>query len=159
MSQQSLSSLAPEFNNKYMGNSMGNSMSGMNNMNMNAPMDMNKTLSADDYKRYCHKMKQMECCQKRAKDCMECVEEPKCEPVKCEEPCGFFDMGWLGMLLLWFIIFTVIFWLIYYSLNPSWVQNADGTINTAKVLLAAIVSAIILVIIIWLIKACIAYSC
>ena len=47
MSQQSLNSLAPEFmNNKYMDAPMNA---------MNAPM-LNKAMSADDYKRYCHKI-------------------------------------------------------------------------------------------------------
>ncbi len=94
----------------------------------------------------------------------ECAEEYKkrekteieCEPV---EPCNdSFGFGWLGVLILWFIIFTVLFWLIFYSLAPSWTLNQDGTINTGKVLLASIIAAIILVIIIWLIKSCIDYS-
>jgi hypothetical protein len=60
---------------------------------------------------------------------------------------------WLGALLLWFIIFTVIFWLIYYSLKPSFVlQNDSNQIDTAKVLLAAVITALILIIIIWLIR-------
>lgn len=115
-------------------------------------------LNNSDYSRYCNKMKEMECCEEKLRECNECaVEEP------CQDPCdpckttSAFDMGWLGMLLLWFIIFTVLFWLIFYSLQPSWVLNADGTVNTGKVLLAAIVAAIILVIIIWLIKSCISH--
>lgn len=116
-------------------------------------------LANDDYQRYCNKMKEMECCEEKMRECKECVvEEPCADP--CADPCkttSTFDMGWLGMLLLWFIIFTVLFWLIFYSLQPSWVLNADGTVNTGKVLLAAIVSAIILVIIIWLIKSCISH--
>ena len=60
---------------------------------------------------------------------------------------------WLGTLVLWFIIFTVLFWLIYYSLKPNFVLQKQTTqIDTGKVLLAAIVSSIILVIIVWLIK-------
>lgn len=61
--------------------------------------------------------------------------------------------GWLGALILWFIIFTVLFWLIYYSLKPGFVLNADGDVDTGKVLLASVISSLILVIIIWLIKA------
>lgn len=116
-------------------------------------------LNQSDYGRYCNKMKEIECCEEKLKECNECVVEEPCCPDPCD-PCkttSAFDMGWLGMLLLWFIIFTVLFWLIFYSLQPSWVLNADGTINTGKVLLSAIVSAIILVIIIWLIKSCICH--
>jgi hypothetical protein len=112
-------------------------------------------LSGDDYRRYCQKMKEMDACKAREIACNECVVE---EP--CEDPCNnsYFDMGWLGMLLLWFIIFTVLFWLIFYSLQPDFVLNSDGSVNTVKTLLAAIVAAIVLVLVIWLIKSCISYS-
>lgn len=120
-------------------------------------------MSADDYRRYCNKMSEIERCQERAKCCNE---PPVCPEVKCADPCAdpcattsYFDFGWLGMLLLWFIIFTVLFWLIYYSLNPAFVQNEDGSINTSTVLLASIISSLILVIIIWVIFSCVKYSC
>lgn len=77
---------------------------------------------------------------------------------KCDDPCKSgrdmgWGWGWLGALILWFIVFTVLFWLIYYSLKPSFVLQTDSNqVDTAKVLLAAVISAIILVIIIWLIK-------
>ena len=115
-------------------------------------------MNQDDYRRYCNKMGEIERCQERAKCCNE---PPVCpEVVKCEtDPCSttsYFDMGWLGMLLLWFIIFTVLFWLIFYSLNPAFVQNENsGDVNTGKVLLASIVSSIILVIVIFLIYSCV----
>jgi uncharacterized BrkB/YihY/UPF0761 family membrane protein len=59
---------------------------------------------------------------------------------------------WLGAALLWFIVFTVLFWLVYYSLKPSYVLEDDGQVDTAKVLLAAVITAILLLIIVWLIK-------
>lgn len=60
---------------------------------------------------------------------------------------------WLGALLLWFVIFIVVFWLIYYSLKPTFVlQNDNNQVDTAKVLLASVISALVLVIIIWLIR-------
>lgn len=94
----------------------------------------------------------------------ECPKKPECPPKKEEcpkkecDPCAKsnngYGWGWLGALILWFIIFTVLFWLIYYSLKPSFVlQNDSNQVDTAKVLLAAVISALILVIIIWLIKA------
>jgi hypothetical protein len=131
---QNLNSLAPEFMNKHSRN-------------------VENHLSPDDYKRWCHKKAEIEKCNKQKIDCLEC-EKP------CDDPCAneSFGFGWLGILILWFIIFTVMFWLIFYSLNPSWSQNQDGTVNTGKVLLAAIIAAIVLVIIIWLIKSCIEYS-
>jgi len=74
-----------------------------------------------------------------------------CDPCKTGMESGW---GWLGALILWFIIFTVLFWLIYYSLKPAFVlQTNSNQVDTAKVLLAAVISALILVIIIWLIKA------
>lgn len=133
---QSLNSLAPEFMNKY---------------------ERSDKLSTDDYKRWCHKKSEKEHCNMQLKECLEC-EKPYEKADPCEDSCQNFGFGWLGILILWFIIFTVLFWLIFYSLNPSWAQNQDGTINTGKVLLAAIIAAIILVIIIWLIKSCIDYA-
>lgn len=71
-----------------------------------------------------------------------------------EKPCKRNVWSWIGALILWFIIFTVLFWLIFYSLKPSFVlQNDSNQVDTAKVLLAAIVSSIILVLVIWLINA------
>jgi len=88
-----------------------------------------------------------------------CIEQ--C-PVKtpCIEQCPVNTLGnktyewsWLGALILWFIIFTVLFWLIFYSLKPNFVLQTNSTqVDTSKVLLSAIISSLILVIIIWLIK-------
>lgn len=102
----------------------------------------------------------------------ECPKKPQCPPkveecpkkvVECPKPCPKpcdpcastgYGWGWLGALILWFIIFTVLFWLIFYSLKPSFVLQSDSNqVDTAKVLLAAVIAALILVIIIWLIKA------
>ena len=87
-----------------------------------------------------------------------CQEEVICDPCEIKKDCdpckSNYGWGWLGALILWFIIITVLFWLIYYSLKPSFVLQTDSNqVDTAKVLLAAVISALILVIIIWLIKA------
>lgn len=112
-----------------------------------------------------------------------CKEAPMCSPppvpavtVSCPQPApvapvvcattvqptcatGSNDMGcwaWLGSAVLTFIVLTVIFWLIYYSLHPSFVTTPGigaFDVDTAKVLLAAVLSALILLIIIWLIWA------
>jgi len=133
----SLNSLAPEFENRYERPMMGNE----------------PKMSKHDYKLFCNRLKSMENCREREQDCaVDCVEP-------CEEVCeSTFGLGWLGALILWFIIFIVLFWLIFYSVRPSWALNPDGSVNTSKILLMAIVSALILIIIIWLIKACIDYS-
>lgn len=84
---------------------------------------------------------------------------PPCnEPVVCQKPCDKpceKDWGWLMWLagvVIWYIILLVLFWLIFYSLKPSWVL-VDGTsvVDTSKVLLAAAVAALLLLIIIGLI--------
>lgn len=87
-----------------------------------------------------------------------CAPKTPC-PKKCDDPCAKdarsqdAGWGWLGALILWFIVFTVLFWLIYYSLKPSFVlQSGTNQVDTAKVLLAAVISSLILVIVIWLIK-------
>jgi outer membrane biosynthesis protein TonB len=103
-------------------------------------------------------------CPKKVIECppkpVECPPKPvECPPKKCEDPCApvtttGYGWGWLGALILWFIIFTVLFWLIFYSLKPSFVLQTDSNqVDTAKVLLAAVIAALILVIVIWLIKA------
>lgn len=82
-----------------------------------------------------------------------CAKEAVCEP--CAKPNQYENSSWawLGGLVLWFIIFTVLFWLIFYSLRPSFVLQSDSNqVDTAKVLLAAVIAALILVIVIWLIK-------
>lgn len=87
----------------------------------------------------------------------------------CSMPCGHqqcygttckFAKGganawaWVGGLILWLIIFTVMFWLIYYSLAPSFFIKKDtNQVDTAKVLLASVISALILIIIAWAIVA------
>lgn len=61
--------------------------------------------------------------------------------------------GWLVSLFIWFVLFTVLFWLIFFSLKPAFVlQNESSNVDTARVLLAAVISASVLVITIWLIK-------
>ena len=84
-----------------------------------------------------------------------------CEKSKpCESKCGdIYGWGWLGALFLWFVILMVFFWLIFYSLKPSFVlQNDSNQVDTGKVLLASILSAIILIAIIWLIKYAITHT-
>ena len=61
--------------------------------------------------------------------------------------------GWLGAIILWFIVFTVLFWLIFYSLRPRFVlKNDSNEIDPGKVLLSAVIAAIIVVIVIFLIR-------
>lgn len=84
-----------------------------------------------------------------------------CDPcqIKTCDPCADgFNLSWLATLILWFIILLVLFYLIFFSLKPQWVLNPDDTVNTAKVLLGAVIAALILLIIIWLIKSCVEYS-
>lgn len=100
-------------------------------------------------------------CPPKVVECPPKVEECPKKVVECPKPCADpcapaagYGWGWLGALILWFIIFTVLFWLIFYSLKPSFVlQTNSNQVDTAKVLLAAVIAALILVIIIWLIKA------
>lgn len=87
------------------------------------------------------------------KDPCATVEKDPCAKTKSLDYGWGYGWGWLGVLILWFIIFTVLFWLIYYSLKPSFVlQSNSDQVDTGKVLLAAVISALILVVVIWLIK-------
>jgi hypothetical protein len=79
--------------------------------------------------------------------------EPKCDPCAGTKSVNS-SWEWFGLFVLWFIALTVLFWLIYYSLKPPFVLQSDGNqVDTAKVLLAAVISAFVLIVIIWLIKA------
>lgn len=85
------------------------------------------------------------------------VTEQCAKPVACGAHHQGYDMGhgwgWLGALIMWLLIFIVFFWLVFFSLKPSWVlKSGTQEVDTAKVLLAAVIAAVILVIIIWLIK-------
>jgi hypothetical protein len=84
-----------------------------------------------------------------SKECDPC-EKPKDDP--CEKMMGY-KWGWLGALILWFIIFTVLFWLLLFSLKPEFVlKNYSKEVDTGKVLLSAVIAALILVIILWLVR-------
>lgn len=93
--------------------------------------------------------------------CDNIVQNDKCAPppvVKCDPCAGTKSVSssweWFGLFVLWFIALTVLFWLVYYSLKPPIVLQSDGNqVDTAKVLLAAVISAFVLIVIIWLIKA------
>jgi len=61
--------------------------------------------------------------------------------------------GWLGTLVLWFLVFAVLFWILIFSFAPGFVLNDNGQINTGKVMLSAVIAALILIIIVWIIKA------
>lgn len=81
------------------------------------------------------------------------VKEP-CSQSPCSQsaPMGY-TWGWLGSLIIWFIIFTVLFWLVYFSLKPSFVlQEGCSEVNTSKVLFAAVLSALVIVVVVWLVK-------
>lgn len=91
------------------------------------------------------------CPDPRVKDL--CVKDP------CDNPCTTcvttgYKWSWLGALVLWFIVFAVLFYLVFFSLKPSFVLQTDSNqVDTSLVLLYALVASLILIIIIWLIKA------
>lgn len=60
-----------------------------------------------------------------------------------------------GLFVFWLIILSVAIWLIIYSLKPSWVIQSNGQIDTAKVLWTAILIALAVIVLYWLIRACI----
>jgi hypothetical protein len=85
---------------------------------------------------------------------------PMCGPGPCNSSLVGYAWGWLGSLIIWFVIFTVLFWLMYYSLKPSFVLQEDLTqVDTAKVLVAAVLSSLVIVVIVWLLKMAIPFWC
>lgn len=89
---------------------------------------------------------------------------PRCGPnngnchhkQKCTGWCGSslgYSWGWLASLILWFVIFLVLFWLVFYSLKPSFVMEPDtNQVDVSKVLIASAVVSLILIAVIFLIK-------
>lgn len=108
-------------------------------------------------KEECCPPKKEECCPPKKEECCPLPVDPCCPSATTNSWYGY---GWnlLGALILWFIIFTVLFWLIYFSLKPSFVMDDDSNeVDTGKVLLASVISSIILVILVWIIKGLITY--
>ncbi len=97
----------------------------------------------------------------------ECITTP-CDDDRCEKPvlsscdkdkCKSIGYGWgrIATIVLWFIIITILFWLIFYSLKPTFVlENGSNQVDTSKVLLAAIIATIIVMVLIWVIELAIA---
>lgn len=64
-----------------------------------------------------------------------------------------FNWTWFGTMLLWFIVFIVLFWLVFYSVKPSFVlQDNSNQVDITKVLISSIIAALILIVVVWLIK-------
>jgi hypothetical protein len=87
----------------------------------------------------------------------------KCHPKKVVTKCcehaddpghhhHHYAWGWLAQLIIWLVIFTVIWWLILYSLKPSFVLT-NGLVDSAKVLLYSVIAASLTMLIVYLIKA------
>lgn len=56
--------------------------------------------------------------------------------------------GWniFLQIVAWFIIFTVFYWLIYYSTNPTWLF-VNGVQSLSNILLAAVITALVTLIV------------
>lgn len=86
------------------------------------------------------------------------IVEEKCKDPchdPCRDPCKT-GWGWesFGIFVLSLIVLIVLFWIVFFSLKPPFVLQSDSNqVDTSKVLLAAVISAFILVLLIWLIKA------
>jgi len=79
---------------------------------------------------------------------------PNCDPcdnykTKCDDygpKIGVCDSrwSWLGIMILILVVSIVFWWLIFFSVAPSWVKNTTtNTIDTNKVLLAAVIAGFI----------------
>lgn len=85
--------------------------------------------------------------------CKDPCKDPCIDP--CQETCKT-SWGWenFGIFVLSLVVLIVLFWIVYYSLKPPFVLQSDSNqVDTSKVLLAAVISAFILVLLIWLIRA------
>src|SRR4029077_17240023 len=112
-------------------------------------------------------------------DCIQhCTHETK-TALKCSQPCGTtgdvavavvghkggYGIGGAGALIIWFIVIFVIAWLILYAIKPRWLlRDHDGNntstngwdncqVDTGRIVVAAILIALIIVILIFLLGA------
>lgn len=133
---------------------------------------MSQPLSSLRKSEYCAPKVQKE------KECKPCKPEPKpekhthcgktmscdtgCDDDKpsCERYQSSYGKGgsWFLNLVIWFIIIAVIIWFILVSTKPTWVQKYDengvatGEVDQGKALLWAVIIALIVVVIIWLVR-------
>lgn len=70
---------------------------------------------------------------------------------------------WIISFFAWFIALTIFMWFVYYSLKPCWAEDDDCDehvkVDTKKILLAALVTAIVIILIVWLIYICVNRAC
>jgi len=154
MSQaQPLSTLAPEYSDQFQKEPIISPLAASTAVVIIEPVHIANTSDCsvnqhEQLSAYSHESKHNENIKH---DCSnKCPKKRGCNNVYESYSCGW---GWIGAMILWFIIFTVLFWLIYYSLKPAFVLQTDSNqVDTAKVLLAAVLSSLFLEIIIWLVK-------
>ena len=112
-------------------------------------------------------------CEKKPEPHTHCGKSMSCdEPKKscddpCDDPCdksgryqGSYGRGghWFLNLVIWFIIIAVIVWFILVSTKPTWVQKRDddgvttGEVDQGRALLWAVIIALIIVVVIWLVR-------
>jgi len=61
--------------------------------------------------------------------------------------------GWIGSLIIYFVIFVIIFYLVYLSLAPPFVLDSNtNEVDNAKVLLSSVISSLIIIVVVWLIR-------
>lgn len=107
----------------------------------------------------CKPIETVECTKKLAYDCKPLCEEkvPACATTPA---CGVATTGcsyWVWYLV-WFFIIAIIVWFILYATKPTWVQTTNergehtGQVDNGKVLVAAIVIALIILLIFWIFR-------
>lgn len=70
-----------------------------------------------------------------------------------------FTSGNFVSYIIWFIIIAIVVWIILVASHPTWVQNYNelgqptGVVDQAKAITWAIIIALIIVIIIWIVRA------
>jgi hypothetical protein len=78
-------------------------------------------------------------------------------PIDISSPCDTDSWRPLAVLLLWFLVFTLLFWLIYVSVKPEFVLTSDDQVDGWAALLAAAITALIVEVVVLLIKFAISY--
>lgn len=76
----------------------------------------------------------------------------KTQPIIVQNKQGY-GWWWVGTFIMWLIVLIVIFWIIYFSLKPGFVMNSGtNEVNLSKVLLAAVITSLVIIIIFALLK-------
>jgi len=62
-------------------------------------------------------------------------------------------LGEFGVVLASFLLVALVAWVIIYTVRPQFIKNDDGSINYGTLLLWSVIFAVIVVVLLWMVRA------